>query len=740
MADSSNFNIPIEDKARLLTGRTWTTFANEAIGLRELSWSDGPHGLRKVKGEGIGLGDEVEATCFPPLVTLGSTWDRTLAYRMGAAIGFESHMNNVDVLLGPGINLKRSPLCGRNFEYVSEDPLFSGYIGAAYVNGIQSNKVAASLKHFAANNQESRRMNVDAIIDERTYHELYLRSYQIVVELANPWTIMCSYNLINGTYASENRDLLTTILRERWGYSGLVVSDWGAVVNRARAVTAGLDVEMPNSADGPQIVVDAVRDGSLDEADVDLSIQRLMTLAERTTRTAPTGAINFDEHHELARDIAAAGIVLLKNDGILPLKDTAGQKVAVIGEFAGTPRAQGGGSSRVNAVRNDDALSALTARLSNSTVTYAQGFRTAPTGDDDALRAEAVSLATNADVVVMFLGLGDMDESEGFDRTTIAIPANQITLLREVARANAKVVVCLTNGALVDIASWSDSAQAVVEAWLGGQAGGSAVCDVLVGDVNPSGRLTETIAYRLEDIPAQMNFPGEFDKVVYGEGPYVGYRHFTTHDQPVAYPFGFGLSYTTFSFSDVAATVKGPEVDVTLNVNNLGDRDGHEVVQVYVSKKGSAVIRPAIELKGFERVAVTAKGSTHATVTIPVRYLAYWDTRIHDWVVEPGEYTFHVGSSADNLTASVTVSLHGDVVTVPLDDMSTLQDWMATAKGKAAVLSVFASLGGNFSQLGEEGSTVFEMLTNIRLNQAMNFLSVPITPTEMVARLNAEMA
>ncbi len=729
-------NVSLEEKAKLLVGTGWGTNKNEELSLREIVMADGPHGLRKTREGSLGIGGEVPATCFPPSVTLGATWDTDLAFQMGAAIGRESHQENVDVLLGPGINLKRSPLCGRNFEYLSEDPLLSGILGAAYINGIQSNNVAACVKHYAANNQETRRMNVDAVIDERTLHELYLRSFEILIELSNPWTLMCSYNSVNGSFASESKYLLNDVLRDRWGYDGLVVSDWTAVIDRARSLEASLDMEMPTSSNGAKRLVEAVGIGEISDDLIDASVARLMKLAERTTRPAPSEPVDFDAHHALARRIAASGVVLLKNENnILPLSDKAGQKIAVLGEYAQSPRAQGQGSSRVNALRNDDALTALQARFTESEVSYAIGVRSVDNSDEVAIRDEAVALAKNSDIALVFIGLSDLDESEGFDRSDIAIPNAQIELVRQVAKVNKNVVVILTNGSLVDIASWMDEAPAILEAWLGGQAGGPAICDILSGDANPSGRISESIPFKLSDIPAQMNFPGEFDSVVYGERLNVGYRYFTTRDVPVAFPFGFGLSYTSFAYENLAVSVAGDTVSVHLNVKNTGAVDGSDVVQVYVGRSESVVDRPVRELKGFHRVSVPANGTSEVTIEIPVKYFAYWDVRVNRWVVEPGSYNIMVGASSADIRLETTIELAGDNATPPLNAMSTLGEWLESEQYRDRVKEVFQLDSEAMAFLGDEGSPNYKMFLNIRLNQIIHIAGSDKSADELVQEI-----
>lgn len=548
-------SLTLEEKASLLSGRDfWHTqgVERDGVAIPAVMVTDGPHGLRKQAegGDHLGLGSSVPATCFPTASALGSTWDPDLLTRVGAALGLESRASDVAVLLGPGANIKRDPRCGRNFEYLSEDPVLSGDLAAALIRGIQSQGVGSSLKHFAVNNQESDRMRVSAEVDERALREIYLASFERAVTRSDPWTVMCSYNRVNGTYASQNRFLLTEVLRQEWGWDGLVVSDWGAVRDRVAALEAGLDLEMPSS-DGrtDADVVAAVRAGTLDEAVVDAAVRNVLRLVDRTLDAVEALAtFDADAHHALAREAAAAAAVLLRNEPVdgaplLPLA-TDGDGVVVLGEFARTPRYQGAGSSLVNPTRLDTALDALRAALDGD-VPFAPAF-TIPEGPDvagsdaDALLAEAVALADGAGTVLLFLGLPAVDESEGYDRTTIALPDAQLRVLEAVAAVNPRIVVVLANGGAVSVAEWQQHAPAVLEAWLGGQAAGSAVADVLTGAVAPSGRLAETIPIRLRDVPAWGAFPGSFGTVGYGESIFVGYRSYDARDLAVAYPFGTG--------------------------------------------------------------------------------------------------------------------------------------------------------------------------------------------------------
>ncbi|MGB3730409.1 glycoside hydrolase family 3 C-terminal domain-containing protein [Microbacterium sp.] len=665
------------EKASLTSGADfWTT---KAVGeIPSIMLTDGPHGLRKQSGDSdhLGLNDSVPATCFPPATALGSTFDPEVAERVGVALGVESGIEDVAVILGPGINLKRSPLCGRNFEYMSEDPLLSGVMGAGLVRGIQSQGVGASLKHFAANNQEKDRMRVSADIDARPLRELYLRGFERVVKDAQPWTVMCSYNRINGVYASQDPWLLTRVLREEWGFEGLVVSDWGAVNDRVAALVAGLDLEMPGGGgDTDAQIVAAVEAGTIDESVLDTAAGRVVELVGRAQqRPGAAGALDVDAHHALAREVAGRSIVLLKNDdALLPLAPTA--SIALIGEFARTPRFQGGGSSHINPTRVDTALDAFR-EAAGDRVGFAPGF--AFDGSDaDALRAEAVALASGSDVAVVFLGLTDAEESEGFDREHIDLPAGQVELLDAVLAVNPRTVVVLSHGAVVAL-PFADRVPAIVEAWLLGQAGGSATVDVLTGAVNPSARLAETIPQRLEDTPAFGSFPGSFGHVRYGEGLFIGYRWYDQRRIDVTFPFGHGLSYTTFEYGEpVASVTAGGDVSVSVTVTNTGDRDGREVVQVYVAPEESVVERAPRELKGFASVEIAAGASQDVEIVVRREDLAYWDIRVDRWVVEGGAYRVEVGASSRDLRGSAGVDVAGDEVRMPLTMNSSVGELMA---------------------------------------------------------------
>jgi len=686
--------LTVAEQAALTSGGDfWHTTAIESAGgaLPAITLTDGPHGVRLQAAEADALTGR-PATCFPPAVATSSTWDPDLLRRMGEALGDECRAMDVAVLLGPGVNLKRSPLCGRNFEYFSEDPLLAGALATEWVRGLQSRGVGASLKHFALNSQETDRMRVSADVDERTMREMYLRAFQRVVTQARPWTVMCAYNKINGVYASQHRWLLTEVLRGEWGFDGVVVSDWGAVADRRAAVAAGLDLAMPGPEDRRDAgLVQAVEDGQLDPALLEQAASRVRTLVDKAAARHP-GRYDADAHHALAREIAGRAIVLLKNDGaILPLREQ-GQSVAVLGEFARTPRYQGGGSSQITPTRLDDALAAITAATS-APVRFAPGYAADGTDPDGTLLAEAVELARTSDVALVFAGT--IHETEGADRDGIDLPAAHVTLIEQVAAANPRTVVVLSNGAVVRTTPWETGVPAIVEGWLLGQAGGSATADVLFGRVNPSGRLAETIPHRLADHPSYLDYPGTDGHATYGEGGYVGYRGFDAREQEVAYAFGFGLSYTTFDYGQASAVVTADDIEIRIPVTNTGERDGHEVVQVYVSVPGSRVRRAPRELKAFASVAIAAGQTADVVLSVARDDLAYWDTRLRRWVVEGGEYHCAVGASSRDLRSTVVVHVSGDDTRVPLTQESTLAEWFADPRGARVLGQVFAEATAN---------------------------------------------
>src|SRR3954464_3841686 len=612
--------LTLEEKAALTSGSSfWYTAPVDRLGIPKIMVSDGPHGLRAQPGEGdhVGLGGSVPATCFPTASAIASAWNPDLLRRIGQALAQEARAINLSVILGPGINMKRSPLCGRNFEYFSEDPFLAGELAVGIVDGIQSRGVGTSVKHYAANNQETDRLRVDAQVDERTLREIYLPALERVVKAAQPWTVMCAYNKVNGQSASENTCLLTTVLREEFGFEGLIVSDWGAVYHRVPALLAGLDLEMPPALGrSPEAIVAAVESGEVPADVLDARVRKVLELVAKGMPVLELDeSYDADAHHALARAAAAESVVLLKNDGVLPLATDA--PVAVIGEFARTPRFQGAGSSQVTPTRVDVLLDEL--RAVYGEVPFAAGYGIGETADDAALLAEAEQVAGSADIVVVVIGLPGADESEGFDRTHMDLPANQLATLKAVAAVNPDVVVVLVNGSSVVLGEVTPYARALVEAWGGGRAAGGAIADVLTGTVNPSGRLAETIPHRLEDNPSYFHFPGDSQVVRYGEGLFIGYRGYDKSRQDVAFPFGFGLSYTTFTLSDLELTTRGSVAEgtlaatVTVTVTNTGTVDGAEVVQVYVQDVESSVARPVRELKGFAKVSLAAGISQQAS-------------------------------------------------------------------------------------------------------------------------------
>lgn len=646
-------DLPLPVQVSLLSGGDfWRTRAVPAHDIPAAVLSDGPHGLRfqPDSADHVGTTRSEPSTCFPTAVTLASSWDEDLVAEVGRAVGAEARALGVDVVLGPGLNIKRHPLCGRNFEYYSEDPLLSGRLAAAAVHGIQSQGVGACLKHFAVNNQEGNRFLVDAVVDERTLREIYLSGFEHAVRTAAPWTVMAAYNSVNGEYATSNRRLLTTILREEWGFDGLVMSDWAATADRVAGVRAGMDLEMPGSqglSDGE--VLAAVRSGTLPRELVTASAQRVLDLVARSPRATRT-AIPFDEHDALARRAAAEGSVLLTNDGLLPLPP--GVSVALIGAFAEDPRYQGSGSSRVNPARVTTALDEF--RRRGVETTYSRGYDPARSPLDEDLIAEAVAAARAADVAVVLAGLPGADESEGFDRTHLRLPEQHDRLIAAVAAANPRTVVALSTGAPV-LMPWRDAPAAVLASYLGGQAGGAALVDVLYGDAEPGGRLAETFPVAQADVASDPYFPGDPHQVQYREGLFVGYRHHTSAGIAPLFAFGHGLSYTTFAWSGIEADDRTVRVTVT----NTGERAGADVVQVYLHDRTGVVLRPRRELAGFAKVRLAAGASGTVTITLPDRAFAFYDVPAQDWLIPAGRFDIEVARSSVDVVATVPVEMPG---------------------------------------------------------------------------------
>ncbi len=757
---TSRFDVPallsrltIEEKAALCSGSGfWHTRAVERLDIPNIMVSDGPHGLRKqtVSGDDVGMGLSVPATCFPTAAALGSSWDVKLLHRVAVAVADEARAEDVGVVLGPGINIKRSPLCGRNFEYLSEDPVLSGDLGAAIVDGLQSRGVGASLKHYAVNNQETDRLRVSADVDDRPLREIYLAGFERVVKRAAPWTVMCSYNRVNGVYASQDHWLLTEVLRDEWGFDGLVVSDWGAVDDNVAAVAAGLDLEMPSTGGvSAARLVDAVTRGDLDEAVLDLAVARVLQLLDRALPGVEADdAVDLDAHHTLARSIGAECIVLLKNeprDGapLLPLAPGAGSRLAVLGEFARTPRYQGAGSSKVNpfaiTCALDEIRTLLADRAGDVTVNFAAGFGVDATDGDDELRAEAVEIARQAETVLVFLGLPASAESEGFDRTHLDLPANQIDLLHAVAAVHDRVVVVLANGSVVAMSDWIDGAAAVVEGWLLGQAGGGAIADVLLGVTNPSGKLAETIPRRLQDTPSYLSFPGEDSRVRYGEGIFVGYRHYDAVDAEVAFAFGHGLSYTTFEYHDPTATVLDRDasvaaldqerVEVTVAVTNTGTVAGKEVVQLYVGDPDAHVVRPVRELKAFAKVALSPGETKTVTFALTGRDLSYWSTRTDAWELEGGTFLIALGASSRDIRQRIEIEVDPGPRALPLHPMSTLQEWIDHPVGRDVLREALSTSPAGDLSILIEPSEFLLVVSSVPLTRMILMINAGFSPT-----------
>ncbi len=665
-------SLSTEEKAALCSGRDfWFLHGVERLDLPAIMLTDGPHGLRKQTGasDHVGLADSVPATCFPSAAGLSSTWNRELLQQVGRALGEECRKEEVSVLLGPGANLKRNPLGGRNFEYFSEDPYLSGEMAAAWIRGLQSQGVGASLKHYAVNNHESGRMVVDAVVDQRTLRELYLPAFESAVRKAQPWTIMCAYNKVNGSYLAEHRQLLTGILREEWGFEGLVVSDWGAVSDRVEGLKNGLDLEMPSSGGvNTRHILDALADGSLSMAELDAAAGRVLALimkAREPLRT--TLECSLDAHHALARAVAEEACVLLKNDGdLLPL--AALGSIAVIGALAQQTRYQGSGSSQINPTRLERPLEEIRALVGEAgTVGYAPGY-TLDGRADSVLIEQAVALAGSCDRLILFVGLPPACESEGFDRDHMDLPENQLALVEALAPFHDRLVVVLQNGAPVTL-PFAGSVPAILEAYLGGQAGASALANILFGRANPGGRLAESFPLSLRDVPSQPWFPGELRQSQYREGPWVGYRYFDTAGVPVAFPFGHGLSYSRFEYTDLRVTgtgetpgdgialSEGDTLTVEFAVTNTSGRDGAETAQVYVGQRAGSVPRPRRELKGFDKVFLRAGESRTLRVTLDYRAFAFWCVRRRRWVVESDTYDVSVGASVADIRLQASVRL-----------------------------------------------------------------------------------
>ena len=719
----------LEEKCSLLSGADfWHTKAVERLGIPAMMMSDGPHGLRKQDqtGDHLGINDSIKAVCFPTACATAASFDREAVRAIGREIGKACQHEDLGVILGPAVNIKRSPLCGRNFEYFSEDPYLAGEMAVSLIDGVQSQGVGTSIKHFAANSQEHRRMSSDSVIDERTLREIYFPAFEQAVKRAKPWTVMCSYNTLNGTHASQNRELLTGVLREDWGFDGLVMSDWGAVSDRVAGVPAGLDLEMPSSGgSNDRRVMKAVQEGRLSEEAVDVAAGRVLQMVDRyLTSRRPDTPWDKEAQHALARQIAAECMVLLKNeDNILPLHE--GEKLAVIGRFAAQPRFQGGGSSHINSFRVESLMDALEGMPG---ITYAQGYDVKDEEPDEALIAQAVEAAAHADKAVIVAGLPDFFESEGYDRTHMRMPRCQVELIERVAKVNPNVVVVLYNGSPVEM-PWLPCAKAVLEGYLGGQAVGGATRDVLFGTVNPCGCLPESFPVKLEDNPSYLTYGGEGDVAVYAEGVFVGYRYYDRKKMDVLFPFGHGLSYTTFAYTNLrlsADRIRDTDtLTVSVDVTNTGKRAGKTVVQLYVGDRECEVFRPVRELKDFAKISLEPGETKTVTFTLSKRAFAYWNVKLHDWFVESGAFTVEIGRSSRDIALSAEVYVEGtQTVPMTVTPDTIYLDLMKNEKARRVLAPMMEKKRLLDNENGSSSEAAAEAITD-EMNEAM-FLYSPL--------------
>lgn len=744
----------LEEKAGMCSGKDfWHLKGVERLGIPEVMVSDGPHGLRKQAAEAdhLGLNESIKAVCFPTACATACSFDRDLLEEMGERIGDECQAEDLSVILGPAVNIKRSPLCGRNFEYFSEDPYLASQMAAAHIKGVQSKNVGTSIKHFAANNQEHRRMSCSSEVDERTLREIYLAAFETAIKEAKPDTVMCSYNRINGEFASENHWLLTEVLRDEWGFDGYVMSDWGAVNDRVKGLKAGLELEMPASGGTTdKEIVEAVKNGELDEAVLDRAVERILNIVFKFVDNRQEGKFDKEEDHKLAAKIEAESMVLLKNEGVLPLP-TQGKKIAFIGKFAEAPRFQGGGSSHINSFKITGALEAV---KEVAQVTYAQGYDIKEDVIDQDMLNQAVETAKEADVAVIFAGLPDAFESEGYDRSHMRMPQCQNTLISEIAKVQENVVVVLHNGSPVEM-PWADEVKGILEAYLGGQAVGQAEVDVLFGKANPCGKLAETIPYKLADNPSYLNFPGDGQTVEYNEGVFVGYRYYDTKEMPVRYPFGYGLSYTTFEYSDLqlsADRIKDTDtLKVTLKVKNTGDRAGKEIVQLYVADKTGAACRPVKELKNFVKVELQPQEEKTVEMELDKRSFAWYNTQIHDWYAASGEYEILAAASSRDIRLKKTVYVESTTeLPIHVHMNTTIGELLENPRTKAVIEGMTDSLiqhmGGSSGDEEEESAASeaiskemsLKMMENSPLRTLRSFMGMSTGEIqELIVKLQA---
>ncbi len=723
----------LKEKADMCSGKDfWHTQDIERLDLPSVMMCDGPHGLRKQAGAGdhLGINESIPAVCFPSACALASSFDETLAEKIGQTAGRECLVEEIAMLLGPGINMKRSPLCGRNFEYFSEDPLLAGKIAAAMVRGIQSSGTVSCIKHFAANNQETLRMSSNSVVDERTLHEIYLAAFETVIKEAKPGAVMCSYNQVNGTFMSENKELLTDVLRSQWGFDGFVVTDWGAVQNIVKGIQAGLDLTMPGgNSSYSKAIIDAVNNGSLSEQDLDQTVRRLLKFIQKTSSRQNTGGISpvfdYEGDYKTARDAAAECAVLLKNDNhILPISHTA--KTAFIGEFAAFPRYQGSGSSHINSAKTVSALHAA----DSSNILYAKGYDTKEESQNELLLAEALKTASLCDCAVIFAGLPDAFESEGMDRDTLELPSAQNRLIEEICKVQPNTIVVLHNGAPVTM-PWIQHVPAVLEMYLAGDGAGEAAVSLLYGDINPSGKLAETFPVKLSDNPSYLNFPGEHGNVEYREGIFIGYRYYDKKESDVLFPFGHGLSYTTFRYSDLSVDQSDitdqDTLKITAIITNTGSHFGKEAVQLYVRDTDSTYIRPVRELKAFKKIALNPGESKKITFTLDSRAFSFYSTQTHNFTVETGEFLIELGASSRDIRLSVpvTVTSTGEPQ-ITFTRNSTMGELMKFPKAQSVLQSLMTgraqSSASDMDALGEGGRKMAEnMMQEMPLSGLVTF-------------------
>lgn len=734
--------LTLEEKASLCSGLDfWNTNAIERLGIPSWMMTDGPHGLRKqASGHDATVTGSVPATCFPTGVGLAASWNPELLRSVGQAIGREARGHGVGVVLGPAVNIKRSPLCGRNFEYLSEDPYLAGELAKAHINGLQGEGVGASVKHFAVNNQEHLRMTIDARVDERTLREIYLPAFEAAVKGAQPWTVMCSYNRINGTYASESRWLLNDLLKDEWGHTGMVVTDWGANNDRVKGLVAGQDFEMPGNGLTDADIVRAVNEGRLDVEILDRTVRRILTVTQRVMdHQGPGVAFTAEDHHVLARRVATETMVLLKNKGgLLPLAE--GETIAFLGAFAREPRYQGAGSSHIHPTRMDDAVEEARRTAPGTEVVYAPGYRTQEKTPDQGLIDEAVALAARASVAVVFVGLTDAFESEGFDRTHLGLPEAHNALVEAVLRVQPRVVVVLSNGAPVSL-PWVDRVPAILESYLGGQGWGGAVVDLLFGKANPSGKLAETFPLRLEDTPCFLNFPGDGHAVDYREGVFVGYRHYDALGLAPLFPFGHGLSYATFGYgplvADQSEIAEHGSVTLSLEVTNTGSVAGAEVVQLYVEAPESKVVRPVRELRAFAKVGLAPGETRRVSLRLERRAFATWNAELHAWVVEDGTFEVVAGSSSRDLRARTKVKVHATAPARSYDQNTTLgelRDHPSVGGFVTRLLEAMLGLFGHYEPGSAEATMMETMVSEMPLRNVVR-MSGGQTPPELLETL-----